>query len=147
MQPNVLDYSGTAERRRRAWLPTVLILSAATVWHWPRLTPTMFPNLLDQSMLGMLLLGAFWMGYFCRLPAWIIGGYGALGMWLFLVANFHDNIFRANNAAAELVLPWSLAVTGGAVFAWLGGLLGRIIGVSAAGALTGGSALRCGNRR
>jgi hypothetical protein len=127
MDPQVLNYSVSDQRRRRAWLPVVLIFCAAAVWHWPRLTPTMFPNILDQSMLGVLLLGALCIGYFCQLPAWVVGGYGALGMWLFLIANFNDNNFRANYTAAELMLPWSIAVAGGAVSAWLAALAGRII--------------------
>jgi hypothetical protein len=127
VEPTVIDYATpeTPRRPRRAWLPVLLIVVATLVWHWPRLTPTFFPNLLDKSMLCLLLFGSVLIGYSSSLPSSAISGFGALGVCLFLSANLNDNNFRANYYWSDLLLPWSLMVVGGAVAARLGAMLGR----------------------
>jgi hypothetical protein len=129
VEPTIIDYStaDTPRRPLRAWLPVLLICVAALVWHWPRLTPTFFPNLLDKTMLGLLGLGSVLIGYRSSLPAPAVFGFGALGVCLFLLANLNDNNFRANYCWSDLLLPWSLMILGGAVAARLGAILGRAV--------------------
>ena len=44
------------------------MLVSTMVWYRPRLTPTFFPDVLDKATLGVLLAGAFAVGYLCRIP-------------------------------------------------------------------------------
>ena len=125
MQPNTVDYVRVRHRPKRRWLPPILLLAAAVVWYWPRLTPTGFPNLLDLATLGVLVVGAFAAGYWCEIPCWATLGFGGLAVGLFLLANFNDNNFRANTGVADVLLPWSLYVTVGATVARAASFLGR----------------------
>jgi hypothetical protein len=59
-------------------------------------TSTFFPTLVDNAMLGLLVVGAFVIGCVSSLPGWALPGFGALGICLYLVANVHDNNFRDN---------------------------------------------------
>jgi hypothetical protein len=123
----VLDYATSASARpMRAWLPPILLLPGVVVWHgWPHLTPTGFPNALDLAMLALLAPGAFIMARYASLPGWVFVAFGASGVFLFLLANFHDNNFRRTTMPSDIMLPWSAAIIGGAIVCRVIGILGR----------------------
>ena len=134
MKSEILSYasSATCRKPRRWWLPLAFLGVAAGEWHFPRLTPTFFPTLLDNAMLGLLLVGAIVIGYASSLPGWAVSGFGALGVCLYLVANLHDNNFRANYYWGGLLLPWCPWLIGGAIVARLAGAAGRLLARQAA---------------
>jgi hypothetical protein len=122
---NIIDYAPIENRRaRRAWMPLVLMLASTLIWYRPRLTPTFFPDLLDEAALGALLAGAFAVGYWCWIPGWATLAFGGLAVVLFLMANLDDNNFRANTRPADVFWLWSLSVAAGAIIAWIVALLG-----------------------
>jgi hypothetical protein len=49
------------------------------------------------------------------LPGWIFVAYGAGAVFLFLLANFNDNNFRANTEVHDILLPWSAMIIAGAL--------------------------------
>ena len=113
---SILDYAlPTTAKPRRPWLPAVFLSLAFVVWNRPRLTPTGYPNGLDWTVLVLLGAGALVMARYSSLPGWVFVGYGAAGVVLFLFANFHDNNFRANTGAEDILLPWCAMVAGGAL--------------------------------
>jgi apolipoprotein N-acyltransferase len=122
----VLDYASTASaKRRRLWVPPVFLSLAFTVWYWPRLTPTFFPNGFDWKVLALLAPSALAMARYSSLPGWAFVAYGAVAVFLFLCANFHDNNFRANTDAHDILLPWSAMVVGGALASRVIASIGR----------------------
>jgi hypothetical protein len=122
-----LDYTVPENQRqtRRRWLPLAVLLGCSTVWYWPRLTPTGFPNLFDQLMLGVLIIGAFAVGYLCKVPGWVLLVYGGLGVSFFLLANLNDNNFRGNTRPEDIMVRWSVYVASGAIATRVLAVLGR----------------------
>jgi len=125
-KPKTIDYLNPAHVRypRRWWLPASLLIIAAMVWNSTGLTPTQYPRPIDHIALGIIFVGAFFIGFFCKLPKWVDSAFGALAVSIFLLANMNDNNFRGNTMLADVLLPWVLYVLGGGILssllAWLG---------------------------
>src|SRR5260221_6525010 len=86
------------------------------VWYTePRLTPTLFPTALDITMLVVLIPLAFLMAWRSSVPVWFFTIFGAVGVAMFLFANFSDGNFRRNYGMHDLWMSWSAMILGGGV--------------------------------
>lgn len=80
-----------------------------------------------MTVLMLLAPGAFVMARHSSMPYWGFAAYGAMGVLLFLLANFNDNNFRRNTDVYMVLMPWLTMVVCGA---WVG------LGVAFAGRMT-----------
>ena len=125
------DYAPRAGKAQplRVWVPILFLAAAVAVWHRPRLTPTFFPTALDLTMLAWLIVGAILIARLSSLPGWAFLVFGAVGDMFFLLANFEDNNFRAENwplLRKEVAVGWCSMGAAGAAIARVIAVVGRV---------------------
>ena len=79
-------------------------------------------------MLAWLVVGAVLMARLSSLPGWAFLIFGAAGIMLFLLANFADNNFRAENwplLRKEEAVGWCSMIAAGAAIARVIAFVGR----------------------